>query len=178
VTETETELLEKLANRIHRMEVTLYGDEEAYQVWKAAKETNTCPNIDEPGPGFIATMGELAIGVSEMLDSFDAALPKKVERLDARISAFLAEQPASKIFVDEAINRLNGALREHFGKVFTLQSDGLMGLELRVDRWLAEIKTSLHGWSRYRAEVLEHRPSRLASLVHAITGRTPPNGRQ
>lgn len=82
----------------------------------------TTQRIDavEGGALYLSPVTHLA----EVIDGFQttlASLQEHVQRIDARVTepAVVASDFATKDFVDQAIRRLNGALREHFAKALT-----------------------------------------------------------
>lgn len=158
---------DELRRRTRKLEVSLHGDEELQKIWTEAERTNVTPNIPEPNPGLIETFSALASTLHK--NHFDVSklneLEAKVGRLEEKLNS--TAQPATKDYVDEAVARFSHVVYEKLGSF-----DGWIDtLEKKITAQVAKIEEA-HFWAtEYRKET--ERPSRVQSLIHAVTGNAP-----
>ena len=160
---------DELRRRTHQLEVTLHGNEDLQKIWNEAERTNVTPNIPEPEPGLIETIAIVAssLHTAQIDASKVLTLEAKVRTLEATVSQQGIEQPATKAYVDEAIAKFSQVIYEKLGAI----EKWIQTLEGSFADQHETLETARFWSNEYRKDA--ERPSRVQSLIHAVTGNAP-----
>lgn len=181
-----------LAGKVREIENMLLGDAELEAKWEAGKINY--PNIPKPPPGALVaintTLESVTTGQDEWRKMIDAKIYAELSfarRLEAFFGPMLAgknppldgDQVATRGYVDDALQRLATRLRDGFSAATTLAGELLSIYNVAPDiaeragklrhaiQWLITAETEREREAVARA----NRPSRVQSLVYALTGK-------
>jgi hypothetical protein len=162
-----------IEERVRALELSLHGDVGQRELYETSKKNHVTPNIEEPPPGLIETITDLAITTNEMaIDArAGAAMADKFERLDQRVSELVVNQPATKKDIDDAQTRFANAIYERMGRLERTCAEQLTEWH---DAWADKVRDGYKWAMKFKAK--QTQPSRLHSLLHAITGRAVNGG--
>lgn len=188
--------LDDIDARITEIEILLLGDRKQRQIYKTAKKGHVTPNVVEPPPGALEV-------INKTLDSLNGSVAGFYEQLDKRfeivtkLSAFFGpmlagKNPpldgnliASKEYVDDGIARFARAIRDEVSQAKTLTGELLSIFRSAAqdvdDRRRRLVAAITHLITREQERELaekarRERPSRVQSLIYAVTGQPPKNG--
>lgn len=188
---TNAELTAELATlrvQLGELRNRLWGDEELHAKWKRNKEMYVTPNIAEPPKGHLVLIEQLAGMISDkqhelatMFSSKWSKIEKHLEFVD-RVSAWIGPvmddpafapplngaQVASKRYVDDAVARIAGALREEASETkWFVQSvyQSFKGmLEVAAVTWNMQPVDK----ARHRLAVIAEIAEQLAAMVRYV----------
>ena len=175
-----------VTGRIAELEILLLGDRDKRQIYETAKKGNVWPNIVEPPPGALEIINTQLESLHEVLGAITKSLDTRFE-IVTKLSAFfgpmlVGKNPpldgnliASKEYVDKGIERFAGAIREEVALAKDLARSikaafGTIADAARELRWVYTREDQRRNEEAARAK----RPSRVQSLIYAVTGHTPP----
>jgi len=194
------EKLDVLAAQIAELEIKLLGDTKLREQWETARKNNVAPNIPEPAIGIITMLLNQHDAVTLMISDVSTKLAF-TKRLEAFFAPMMENknppldgaQVATKAYVDEAIARIAGKIREEIAqarefvhyllndiKKWNTTGDADDDLIIATPLWgIAKRILYAYSWIVEREaseEATRNRPSRIALLRSAITGQPIGNG--
>ena len=187
-----------VADNVHELEVALLGDREQLEIHETARRGNVTPNIPRPPPGVLDVMRASIDVVSKQVQALSESVDRRVE-IATKLANFFGpmladknppldgETVASKGYVDEAVARFARAIRDEVSEARALTGEllSIMRHEAsepadrrkKLASWLGEV-ISRERVTQQTERARRGRPSRMQSLIHAITGQDPKNGSQ